>query len=376
MTHEPNAPGGALQVLLLHPLASARASMREALSPALAEVTEAGRRDEVDLERLTQVIVAHPSFIGWTEVIAEARQRHPALRVVCHADELPAAVEAVNVARADHLLTGAPGAGLASALRLVGDELESRPGSPPTARAGAAELDAAIGAYRSSAVGKLTGAVAHELNSPLTSIMVFSEALARKTTEEPGLHEPALEVHQAAQKCRRLIQGLLSFARRRRSPEPEALSLPAVCSEVQTLVQHHADMARVRLEVEDLSGAGRVFGRTVDLELLLLDLVQEAVAACRPGDTVRVAARDLAPEGPVELSVTEARRASSPEASPTGAERGSTAHTAWPTAGGVVTARQVLATALGADLEIVTAEDGGATVRVRLPAAPAQEGRR
>src|SRR5205085_2609756 len=64
-----------------------------------------------------------------------------------------------------------------------------------------------------SGIGEFVAGVAHELNNPLTSVMGFSELLTRADTNPQ--HKRHLElIHKSAQRCQKIVQNLLSFARR------------------------------------------------------------------------------------------------------------------------------------------------------------------
>ena len=163
-----------------------------------------------------------------------------------------------------------------------------------------------------SAVGSLAGAIAHELNSPMTSIMVFSEALARKTDEGSELHENAMQVQESAQRCRRLIHGLLRFARRPKGREMGVVNLLQVISEVHPLVGHRIAVSRIdfSLQLDDQLPAVR--GHHADVEHLLVDLLVNAIEACAPGDAITIEARAV-DRDQVELIVRDTGRGMSPE---------------------------------------------------------------
>ena len=72
-----------------------------------------------------------------------------------------------------------------------------------------------------SGIGEFVAGVAHELNNPLTSVMGFSELLAQADTNPQ--HKRHLEmIHKSALRCQKIVQSLLSFARRHK-PERKAV---------------------------------------------------------------------------------------------------------------------------------------------------------
>lgn len=65
---------------------------------------------------------------------------------------------------------------------------------------------------RLASVGALTAGVAHEINSPLTSILGFSERLARKCTSEEQ-HRDIERIHTEALRAAKVVNNLRTFAR-------------------------------------------------------------------------------------------------------------------------------------------------------------------
>lgn len=66
---------------------------------------------------------------------------------------------------------------------------------------------------RLSAVGELIAGVAHELNNPLAAVLGFSELLLAGDVPE-SIRQDLVRVHKEAGRCRKIVQNLLSFARR------------------------------------------------------------------------------------------------------------------------------------------------------------------
>src|SRR5207247_373197 len=74
-----------------------------------------------------------------------------------------------------------------------------------------------------SGIGEFVAGVAHELNNPLTSVMGFSELLARADGDPQ--HKRYLDlIYKSSQRCQKIVQSLLSFARRHQ-PERKLSSI-------------------------------------------------------------------------------------------------------------------------------------------------------
>jgi two-component system NtrC family sensor kinase len=74
-----------------------------------------------------------------------------------------------------------------------------------------------------SGIGEFIAGVAHELNNPLTTVMGFSELLQQADADPQ--HKRQLDmIHKSALRCQKIVQALLSFARRR-APERKSVCL-------------------------------------------------------------------------------------------------------------------------------------------------------
>lgn len=94
-----------------------------------------------------------------------------------------------------------------------------------------------------SGIGEFVAGVAHELNNPLTSVMGFSELLVQADSDPQ--HKRYLDmIHKSAQRCQKIVQSLLSFARRHK-PERKA-----VC--VNKLIEAALDILNYQLRTSNI----------------------------------------------------------------------------------------------------------------------------
>ncbi len=119
-----------------------------------------------------------------------------------------------------------------------------------------------VQAERLSAVGGLVAGVAHELNNPLTTVLGFSEMLLRaKLPASQG--RDVQYIHQAAERCKRIVADLLSFARAPKSARvPENFN--KLVQRVLALMGYAMRKADVTVKLSLAYSAVREHGGTIE----------------------------------------------------------------------------------------------------------------
>ncbi len=95
-----------------------------------------------------------------------------------------------------------------------------------------------------SAIGQLISGIAHELNNPLTGVMGYSQLLQLRKDLDDRAKDNLLKINNLALRCQKIVQNLLSFARKQK---PER----TLC-DVNEILEKTVDLRSYELQVNNI----------------------------------------------------------------------------------------------------------------------------
>jgi len=147
-----------------------------------------------------------------------------------------------------------------------------------------------------ASIGLLASGVAHELNNPLTSILMNVNLLMEDVADQPALKMELQRINEDTMRCKGIIDDLRDFSRRQEL-ELVPTDLNRLVQEVLASVGRRKEFARIRV-FQDLSAAmARVPCDPARMEQVLSNIFVNAVQAMPEGGSLRVRTwlrRDLA----------------------------------------------------------------------------------
>jgi signal transduction histidine kinase len=140
-------------------------------------------------------------------------------------------------------------------------------------------------ADRLASLGCLAGSVAHELGTPLNVVMGHANRISEGTQAPSETKESAAAIHRQVKRMETTIRGILGFVRRAPGEEHK-IDLKSVIDSVCDLLRPLAQRRGVQLEVGGTAVSALVWGREVQLEQVLSNLVSNAIDASPEGGRV------------------------------------------------------------------------------------------
>lgn len=141
-------------------------------------------------------------------------------------------------------------------------------------------------AEKMAAIGQLAAGVMHEINNPLATISACAESL----TLELGDREYLKFIDAEVERCKRIIDGLLDFSRKR-SVAKEPVDINATVERTLFLLSHHARFKRVAV-TRDLGSQAFVHANADQLiQVLMALLLNAADATEKNGQSAKVTVR-------------------------------------------------------------------------------------
>jgi len=159
--------------------------------------------------------------------------------------------------------------------------------------------------HRLASLGLLASGFSHELNTPLSTVLMCVEAILREGQGGAGdaarIADSATIAREQVLRCSSITQHFLRMSRGQRSPG-DVVALAGAIAAVSRLIDPTARAHQVTVDVEPVVPGLHVRADEADLQHALINLLLNAIQACRPGGRVRLA---VDPGDPLRIRVTD-----------------------------------------------------------------------
>jgi two-component system NtrC family sensor kinase len=155
-----------------------------------------------------------------------------------------------------------------------------------------------------ASLGELVAGIAHELNNPLTGVLVFSSILGNSDKLDPECKSDIEVIVRETQRCARIVKGLLEFSRES-IPQKKLASLNGVMDNTLSLIGNQSffqDVEIVKAYGDDIP---EVFLDPNQMEQVFINMLLNASQAMEGKGTLTIRTRTASQPGWACVEITD-----------------------------------------------------------------------
>ncbi|WP_137936353.1 ATP-binding protein [Chitinivorax sp. B] len=140
-------------------------------------------------------------------------------------------------------------------------------------------------------MGRMSAALAHQLRTPLSTAMLYCANLTRPALAEEDRKRFSNKALERMRVLEHLIQDMLRFVKGAAVAGTEQVAVAELLDEVDQVMEPQASLAQLIFVVDQSVGGAMLTCDRQALSGALLNLLDNAIRACQPGQQVRLEAR-------------------------------------------------------------------------------------
>ncbi len=154
-----------------------------------------------------------------------------------------------------------------------------------------------------ASVGQLAAGVAHEINNPLASILLFADAMYHEAAEDDPARGDLKMIVDETLRCKRIVSDLLNFSRQQEILTEE-VDVNALLDSVVDTLMHQGVFDNVTVERDFSPESPIIHADPAQLQQVIINLLDNAVEALEDGGRIMVTTRPLDAQS-IEIQVAD-----------------------------------------------------------------------
>jgi PAS domain S-box-containing protein len=151
-----------------------------------------------------------------------------------------------------------------------------------------------IQSQKIASIGRMAAGVAHEINNPLSAILLYAELLKEAFQEQKGDLKDVQEIITQTLRCKKIVSDLLEFSRKS-AGMTSSFSLEQLLQKCLELLIHKAAFQNIRVEMRMEEGMPNIVGDMSQLQQVFTNLFINAADAMEGRGRLEIRA-DFLPE--------------------------------------------------------------------------------
>lgn len=170
----------------------------------------------------------------------------------------------------------------------------------------------AVRSEKMASVGLLAAGTAHEIGTPLASVIGYAEILAQELENNAAQSDYLHRIMDGCGRIDRIVKGLLEYARPKQ-PVCESVNLALLVKDTVELIQHQGALKDIQLEIVVTSGLPALMVDPHQLQQVLINLLINAHDAMPGGGLLKLEIRQSADAALLLLDVRDSGTGIAPE---------------------------------------------------------------
>ncbi|MEO0126797.1 MAG: cache domain-containing protein [candidate division WOR-3 bacterium] len=155
-----------------------------------------------------------------------------------------------------------------------------------------------------SAIGRLAAGIAHEINNPLTAILINSHLIKEKIKENSKLTEKLDMIIDETQRCAKIVSGLLEFSRQT-PPEMKLISINEIINKTLILFESVFLANNIKVEISLDKNLPQIMADESKMKQVLTNILLNAIDAMPNGGILKIRSRSLTGDKFVEIEIED-----------------------------------------------------------------------
>ncbi|EKD38235.1 MAG: PAS/PAC sensor signal transduction histidine kinase [uncultured bacterium] len=153
-------------------------------------------------------------------------------------------------------------------------------------------------------LGRLAAGVAHEINNPMSGIMLYANLVQEDLGEDHPLREDLQTIIHEAERCKVIVADLLEFSHQN-TYEMEPVDLNEVIQKTLTILQHQPLFQNITIIRQLDPDLPPIYGNSIRLNQVVMNIVVNAAQAMEGNGRLRITSRTRANKDINEIAIED-----------------------------------------------------------------------